>query len=702
MSRAILVVDDDPEFRAFAAAVLAPQGLEVVGASRAGQALEEMSRRQFDLALFDGLLPDLPTEQVIARLRAGGDLTPVLLISAPGVRQAREAPLATAASGVLAVLTKPLAAGHLLEEVLVALAERRPAPRSQNGAARAPEPALASVAPAQAPAAAPPAVVRAELTARLAEVRDRFLGKLSGKIDDLVRALETVKTGRGRAAVEQAHLLAHSLHGTAGSFGLADVGALSAKIETQLKLLQLEPTTFDARWTAIAPELEELLRASARAGAQPAPAAAAPAAAASPSGSTARLLLLDDDAVFRRYLAETGRSNLIEVLCASTAAEALQLAGTSGDLDGILIDVRLGNGQNAFEAAGALRSMPALAGVPVAFVSADDSVRNRLDASAVGAALFLQKPLDESGFLAAAQQLMSLRRSGRPQVLVVDDDADFVELIKVTLEEQRIIVHTLADPMDLLPALERTEPDLLLLDVHLPQVSGFDLCRMVRATPRWRELPVLFLSAEGTPEARIACFQAGGDDYVQKPFIREELLARLGHRVEQARLTRELGSRDWLTGLNNRREWLSTAGQRMAQAERSGGQLAVAILDVDKFKRVNDVFGHFAGDRVLAGLGRLLAARFRTEDVRGRWGGEEFVLAFPGATAERAQALLERIAAEFKRMEFKSDAGEVFHVSFSGGVAAFPGDGHSVSELLRQADQLLGVAKREGRDRVCR
>jgi diguanylate cyclase (GGDEF)-like protein len=612
-----------------------------------------------------------------------------LAISSQGVRPGGP----FEAAGVVAVLTKPVSPGALLEYIREAL------PGLEKPSS---SPSLEASAAAEAPPS-PADQARAALAAKLAKVRERFQGKLAGKIDALAAALHKARESRAQSDFEEAHLLAHSLHGVAGSFGLADVGGRAARIELAVKDALQDPEAFEACWARLAPELAALLRASTREGSVtgPAPQSQPGVPAAGQNASATRVLLLDDDPVFRRYLTELGRNNLIEVVCAGTGPEALALAAQSPDLDGMVIDVNLGK-ESAFEIAGALRSMAALEGVPVAFVSADDSVKNRLDASAVGASLFLQKPLDENAFLAAAQQMSAQRRSARPQVLVCDDDADFVELLRVTLEDQRIIVHQLTDPLDLLPALDRHSPDLLLLDVVLPGVSGFDLCRMVRATPRWRELPILFLSAQATPDARIACFRAGGDDYVQKPFLREELLARIGHRIERARLSRELGSKDYLTGLNNRREWLSVSAQRLAQAERMNAALAVAVLDVDKFKKVNDTFGHLAGDRVLAGLGRLLSSRFRIEDVRGRWGGEEFVLCFPGADAERAQAMLQRIAADFRRMEFKSDSGEVFNVTFSAGVASFPGDGHSVSELIRHADHLLGIAKREGRDRVCR
>jgi diguanylate cyclase (GGDEF)-like protein len=124
------------------------------------------------------------------------------------------------------------------------------------------------------------------------------------------------------------------------------------------------------------------------------------------------------------------------------------------------------------------------------------------------------------------------------------------------------------------------------------------------------------------------------------------------------------------------------------------------MLDVDRFKRVNDSYGHVVGDHVLMALGRLLTARFRLEDIRGRWGGEEFVIGFPDAPAATASAVLSRVLDEFRTMPFHSERGEPFFVTFSAGISSFPSDGASVDALIRAADRRLYEAKRGGRAHV--
>jgi len=160
-------------------------------------------------------------------------------------------------------------------------------------------------------------------------------------------------------------------------------------------------------------------------------------------------------------------------------------------------------------------------------------------------------------------------------------------------------------------------------------------------------------------------------------------------------------SGDSLTGLLLRGPVVDALQSKVADAQRRRSVLSVAILDLDGFKSVNDTFGHLAGDRVLVTLGRLLATRFRAEDVRGRWGGEEFLVAFPGEPCEVAEGLVLRVLRELRETRFAGDQGEAFHITFSAGVASYPEDGLTVESLLKTADRRLYHAKRAGRTAWC-
>ena len=222
---------------------------------------------------------------------------------------------------------------------------------------------------------------------------------------------------------------------------------------------------------------------------------------------------------------------------------------------------------------------------------------------------------------------------------------------------------------------------------------------MLRTTPEWRTTPVIFMTAHTDIGLRLAAFEAGCDDYLVKPVVDPELVARLRVRLEHTRLLKERAERDSLTGLLLRGPFVEQLGVRIAEATRHRRAVSVALVDLDKFKQINDSSGHLAGDRVLSGLGELLLRRFRVEDLRARWGGDEFALAFPGESAAQAGALVDCVRVEFGEQRFRVGDATVA-ASLTAGVASFPADGSTIEALLTAADRRLYAAKAAGKNRV--
>lgn len=413
-----------------------------------------------------------------------------------------------------------------------------------------------------------------------------------------------------------------------------------------------------------------------------------------------RVLVVDGEASTRAHLERIARDAYMRVDVAVTAQEALELARNER-FDIAILEIVEGRAEEAFATARELRATPGNDRLPLAFMATEADFAHRVAAAHAGGSLFLSKPVDPYVFGTTVQQLVALRHAERSRVLVLDDDPDFVDAIAAVLEAEAIGVKRVSDPTNVIEALQDDRVDLILLDVMLPRVSGFDLARMIRAAPEWQSVPILFLTGRVDRESRVAAFDAGGDDYLVKPVLPEELIARVRVRLDRRRLEREITEKDSLTKLLSRRALLEALARRVSEARRHSGLLSVALIDVDRFKEVNDLHGHLVGDHVLAALGRLLGERFRFEDLRGRWGGEEFVVVFPGATADTAAAVLRRVLVEFTRMRFEGERGaEPFGVSFSAGVASLPEDGSSVEALLRAADRRLYEAKSTGRSRV--
>ncbi|HEV3049066.1 MAG TPA: response regulator, partial [Longimicrobium sp.] len=284
--------------------------------------------------------------------------------------------------------------------------------------------------------------------------------------------------------------------------------------------------------------------------------------------------------------------------------------------------------------------------------------------------------------------------------LAVDDDPAVLEAVRFVLEPHGIRVDTLDAPERFWEALEASAPDVVLLDVDMPRVNGLELCRVLRNDPRWKSVPVVFLTSRTDPATVQAVFAAGADDFVGKPFVGPELGARIQNRMERVRLQRSLAETDALTGVPNRRGSEEVLERFLRLAAGQGEPLAFGVVDLDCFKAVNDRCGHAVGDEVLARVARVLQKRFRAEDVVARWGGEEFVVGMYGMDkADGVQRLAE--ALEVLREEtFTPPRGEPFHVTFSAGVAEYATDGHDLQSLYRAADAAMYVAKEAGRDRV--
>ena len=342
----------------------------------------------------------------------------------------------------------------------------------------------------------------------------------------------------------------------------------------------------------------------------------------------------------------------------------------------------------------------AAAGAAVLVLADTPTLAGRVAVARAGARTVLARSLAPRRIADAVAQAAVQARSERPRVLALDDDGAILDALQLLLTRAGIAIEAVLSPDAFWESLRREPPDLVILDVDMPEVDGVALCRVIRNEPGLAELPVLFLSARVDAVTVERVFAAGADDYVGKPIVASVLLNRLRNRLDRTRLLRELAERDQLTGLTNRAKSELELERLLALAARSGEPLSVALVDIDRFKRINDGFGHAAGDLVLRGVADVLRASFRTDDVVGRWGGEEFVVGLyensVARAAERVSAALARLREEGVPGAGEAGAG----VTFSAGVAELGIHGHDVQAIYRSADEALYVAKATGRDRV--
>jgi len=285
--------------------------------------------------------------------------------------------------------------------------------------------------------------------------------------------------------------------------------------------------------------------------------------------------------------------------------------------------------------------------------------------------------------------------------MIVDDSPDALALARIRLAKEGLDVVCVSDAAAGLDTARREEPDLVLLDLDMPDISGFDVCRMLKADPDLCMIPVIFLTGSGNAEDKVRGLNIGAVDYITKPFDTFELQARVNAALRTKHLQDLLIERahiDPLTGMSNRRALMTRLQQEWARFRRHGGLLSFIMADVDHFKRVNDTYGHSIGDKVLRGIAEVIVSQCRQVDLPARYGGEEFAITVPDETADGAASLAERCRQDIA--DRRLDLGdEEIRVTASFGVAD-ASERSGPDALIEAADQALYQAKQSGRDRV--
>ena len=310
-------------------------------------------------------------------------------------------------------------------------------------------------------------------------------------------------------------------------------------------------------------------------------------------------------------------------------------------------------------------------------------------------------------------------REPKYRILVVDDHEDNVELLRARLQARGYDVEGANDGQAALDKVDSWCPDLVLLDVMMPKMDGIEVVRRIKGNPKLPFIPVIMQTALDSTENKVEGLDAGADDYVTKPINFAELEARITAHLRIKQLQTDLAASrkelseandkltrisltDGLTGIDNRRSLEDRLQEMWQHSVRLHEPIALVMCDIDKFKSVNDNYGHQAGDSVLKEFAKLLKDEAREIDRVGRYGGEEFLLILPGTVLDAAVTFAERLREKVEGHTF-SYVGGTLRRTMSCGVASSPHPRVKDQEaLLRAADDALYVAKETGRNRVVR
>lgn len=336
--------------------------------------------------------------------------------------------------------------------------------------------------------------------------------------------------------------------------------------------------------------------------------------------------------------------------------------------------------------------------LPVIFMTNYDEMDVRLAAVRAGGVAYLNKPVNFDQLLDRLDELTTTETPSAFRILIVDDSVTLTRYYAAALEEAGLLVRVVNNPLDVLQPLIEFSPDLILIDMYMPECNGMELAKIIRQMERFVSIPIVFLSGERNLDKQLAAIGMGGDDFLTKPIEPQHLISSILSRIKRSMLLRSYMVRDSLTGLFNYSAIKDHLQCEVSRATRKSGSLSFVMLDIDHFQQVNDRFGHAVGDRVIKSFARLLKQRLRVHDLVGRFCGEEFAIILVDTQGPAAAQLLNNIRLDFAQLVHQADQ-QKFSLTFSCGVVEMS-SGCSAQQLVETAGSLLHKAKESGRNQV--
>ncbi len=682
----ILIVDDDRSFRDQLVAILESHGLSSVQAGSGEEASRLLEELDPVLAIVDYRLPQQDGLSWITRVREAGKTFPIIFISNNWCDPKTFSWLRSILK-VSLVLQKPIVPDLFLQQIEGILPAQTYEQKPLGGADhvkqmyRETQVDLASLSPNFEKVEA--SRRKAEQQEKLAIAKANYATGLAQSWDELTQAATGAKKdSKNLMPINDARAIAHRLAGTAGSLGFPQVGEMAAKIEHMLSMVDPHDSLQDVFWGEIVHNLKEgaaIVQEAVKACSEPGKVGAQ---------TTRKIVLYGKTDRYGENIKNLNTTIPAEIELADQLIVPSKNPKKAA-YDAAIFDLSLADQKRVFQLAKETRSLPGYTALPIGFIAPDEDNLKEDDLVYAGCSQILFGVPTKSEIEQACNKLLSLAQLDKPRVLAVDDDEALTSLIADILHAEGMVVSTLNNPIETLNMVNEFKPDLILLDVIMPGLSGYDVCRMLRNSEQAKSSAIIFLTSKTDKDGRAAAFQAGGNDYLNKPVAVEELIARAKTQIAQARKNLGLQDKDQLTGVRSSIDFVKAARELIEVASSEDSTMTICLIKVDDFSNMGTVHGWQAAQETLSALGELIQRRFRVEDLRGRFGEDGFGMAFPNGQEDIIAAGMAQLLDEYSQIKFASGSAGNFKASFSAGIAAYPSEGKDFQSLLNTANRRL-------------
>ena len=453
------------------------------------------------------------------------------------------------------------------------------------------------------------------------------------------------------------------------------------------------------------------------------------------TSSKSKILVVDDEPLNVKLLTAMIPSDQYDTASAFSGNEALRLV-RDFQPDLILLDIMM-PGLNGYDLTRILKSNTESRDIPVVLITAFRGSEYEIKGLEAGADEFLNKPVNKTELLTRAKSLIRLRQYKEqlksrtcsiksvthkkkakncldneeldlPTILIVEDNKVDARLIQRYLHGEPYQIKLAGNGEEAISRSQQERIDVLLLDLLLPGKNGFEVCRTLKEGEKTQNIQIVAITGLSDLESKLKGIELGVDDYLVKPVNMHVLRTRVKSLVKKKALLDRLCDRyemavhsaitDKLTGLYNRRYFDHFLDFEVKRSCRQNAPLALLMMDIDNFKKINDTLGHLFGDKILNRLGDIIKATIRETDLAARYGGEEFAIVMSNTDLKQAVEIGERIRESIEACEFDI---KNFFTTVSVGIALHPADCNSLKELLNNADKALYKAKHDGKNRIC-